>query len=798
MISLRILNKPTIWAEPGSVITSGSPVTIWCQGTLVAAMYNLRKVGSRPPWDSQTPQESNKKAGFCIQSVAQQHTGRYQCYCYSSAGWTEHSDPLDLVVTGFCIKPGLSTLPSSMVTSGGKLILQCISSWRYDKFILIKDNQKFSSPLDSQDIHNKMSQGLFLVGPVTSNQTWKYTCYGYDMKSPQASFPLARLRSSTGGWHRCYGTQRLSSHLAVPSDDLDILITGSSVDNSTPPTGPNSRAGLGSYQMILIGVSVVFLLFLLIFLLLQRRCLEKCRKEESLEVIEKVLILYQESQGKRLNIGDFQTQEAKGGKDLDLFLSNGQPKAFNVLKNQFEEVQEGCPGGMSNKEIIHVMYEDAFGALLDDKNWGVMRADRGLDVAKVKLFLNKGFEYGKLGFQNRPLLNPDRVRGQTTKPLKAITYAAVHPTRHCRQTSAKLQPEGKKAMTPTFTALLCLGLSLGLRTPVLAGTLPKPTIRAESGSVVPKGTQVTISCEGTTGAVEYRLHGFGERDPWQRQTPLHPGNKAHFLIPFTEWQHATRYFCYYRTPAGWSKHSDSLELVVTGIYNSKPCLSALPSPVVSPGENLTLHCVSQQGYDRFIVTEEGEQNHSMSLDSQHVSITKFQALFPVGPVTSSSKRTFRCYGYYKRDPQMWSEPSDPLEIYVSGKEAPSFMESYLGPKIFAMSPINLWGIPGNSTPPTGPILTAGLGSYQTILIGASVVFFLLFLLIFHLLRWRYQGKCRTEDASVKIQQPKSSVEKDSLASVSEGPQDMSYAHLCIITPGKAQLSLLPPNPRSPS
>ena len=94
------LQKSTIKSESGSIIASGSPNTIWCQGTLDVELYVLHKEGNQKPWIMKTPEESGNKAKFSIPSVTQQHGGQYRCYCYSSAGWLEHSDTLELVVTG--------------------------------------------------------------------------------------------------------------------------------------------------------------------------------------------------------------------------------------------------------------------------------------------------------------------------------------------------------------------------------------------------------------------------------------------------------------------------------------------------------------------------------------------------------------------------------------------------------------------------------------------------------------------------------------------------------------------------
>uniref|UniRef100_A0A8C6FFD1 Ig-like domain-containing protein n=1 Tax=Moschus moschiferus TaxID=68415 RepID=A0A8C6FFD1_MOSMO len=214
-------------------------------------------------------------------------------------------------------------------------------------------------------------------------------------------------------------------------------------------------------------------------------------------------------------------------------------------------------------------------------------------------------------------------------------------------------------MAPTLPALLCLG-EMGRATP------PKPNIWAEPGSVVPWGSPVTIWYQGPPGALDFRLDKEGISVGWDRQKLLEAGDKAKFSIHYMGQDNTGSYQCYYSIPTRWSEPSDPLELVLTGRYG-KPSLSALPSPVVTSGGSVTLQCGSRQGFDRFLLTKEGEDESSQTLDGQRCPDGQTQALFPVGPVTPGLGWTFRCYGFNRDSPRRSPQPGTCLSPGLSGK-----------------------------------------------------------------------------------------------------------------------------------
>ena len=73
-----------------------------------------------------------------------------------------------------------------------------------------------------------------------------------------------------------------------------------------------------------------------------------------------------------------------------------------------------------------------------------------------------------------------------------------------------------------------------------------------------------------------------------------------------------------------------------------------------------------------------------------------QAVFPVGPVTTSHGGTYRCYDAPSTQPYLWSRPSGPLPLQVTG-EAPRPLYFLDRPLTSALCPMSTGGDGGRDT-----------------------------------------------------------------------------------------------------
>nr|XP_014712059.2 leukocyte-associated immunoglobulin-like receptor 1 isoform X6 [Equus asinus] len=128
-------------------------------------------------------------------------------------------------------------------------------------------------------------------------------------------------------------------------------------------------------------------------------------------------------------------------------------------------------------------------------------------------------------------------------------------------------------MSPHHTTLLGLALCLSWVIHAQEGALPRPSISAEPGSVIPWGQPVTIVCRGPAVAETFRLEredGSNYTDQKIQSQPPPYETEARFHIIRVSDDTAGRYFCHYHKGSIWSQHSELLELVVTGEDVSAP------------------------------------------------------------------------------------------------------------------------------------------------------------------------------------------------------------------------------------
>ncbi|XP_072471563.1 immunoglobulin superfamily member 1-like [Notamacropus eugenii] len=240
-------------------------------------------------------------------------------------------------------------------------------------------------------------------------------------------------------------------------------------------------------------------------------------------------------------------------------------------------------------------------------------------------------------------------------------------------------------MGPAVTFLLSVGLCLDWTVRAQTDPFPRPTLWAIPSPVVPKGADVTLTCQGHLWSERFQLWKDGklqdERNAFWQQ--------AEFVLRNVDaWEDARSYSCRSGQGPLWSEFSEALPLVVTEIF-PRPSISASSGSTVSPGTTVTIWCdvsprPNPQDYS-FALLE------ARSLEPlQRVSYLGTNVTFTLLSVRPKDSGNYICIYYRKTVPHTGSNPSQILELTVPGLLPRPTLWAQTGFMMAPQANITLW------------------------------------------------------------------------------------------------------------
>ncbi|XP_038444237.1 immunoglobulin superfamily member 1 isoform X3 [Canis lupus baileyi] len=202
---------------------------------------------------------------------------------------------------------------------------------------------------------------------------------------------------------------------------------------------------------------------------------------------------------------------------------------------------------------------------------------------------------------------------------------------------------------------------------IVTGLLPKPSLLAQPGPIVAPGENMTFQCQGELPDSTFVLLKEGTQQPLEQQSPS--GYRADFWMPAVRGDDSGVYSCVYyldSAPFAASNHSDFLEIWVTD-KPPKPSLSAWPSTMFKLGKDITLQCRGPLPGVEFVLEHDGEEApQQFSEDGD----------FVINNVEGKGIGNYSCSYRLQAYPDIWSEPSDALELV--GAAGPAAQECTVG------------------------------------------------------------------------------------------------------------------------
>ncbi|XP_044792810.2 immunoglobulin superfamily member 1 isoform X3 [Bubalus bubalis] len=196
---------------------------------------------------------------------------------------------------------------------------------------------------------------------------------------------------------------------------------------------------------------------------------------------------------------------------------------------------------------------------------------------------------------------------------------------------------------------------------------PKPTLLAHPGPVVLPGKNVTLRCQGAFQGMRFALLQEGTPGPLQFRSAS--GNSADFLLHTVGAEDSGNYSCVYFETTMSNRGSYLSKPLMIWVTDKppKPSLSASPGTVFKLGKDITLQCRGPLPGVEFVLEHDGEEApQQFSEDGD----------FVINNVEGKGIGNYSCSYRLQAYPDIWSEPSDTLELV--GAAGPAAQECTVG------------------------------------------------------------------------------------------------------------------------
>ncbi|KAM4818601.1 immunoglobulin superfamily member 1 [Thomomys bottae] len=670
--------KPELWAETDFPLAPWKNLTLWCRSPSGSTKeFVLLKDGTG--WIATRPASEQVRAAFPLGALTPSHTGSYHCHSWEEMAVSEPSEALELMGRDILPKPVISAPPP---VRGQELQIRCKGWLAGLGFALYKEGEQ--EPV--QQLGPVGREAFFTIQRMEDKDQGNYSCRTHTEKTPfkwsEPSEPLELVIKEMypKPSFKILGSPvvtpgaRVTFNCSTPQQQMSFILYK---DGNEIASSDQSWTYPGASAMNFLILSVGF----------ADGGNYSCRYygsdiwSQHSDTVELVVTEYYPKPtllaqpgpvvlpGKNVTLhcqGLFQGMRfalLREGTQVPLQLQSASEDSVDFLLYSVEAENSGnysciyyettmSNRGSSLSMPLMMWVTDTF-----PKPWLFAEPSSVVHMGQNVTLWCQGPVYG-VGYilykqgENTSMQLWGSTSTEGAFPITNISGASIGRYSCCYH--------------PDWSSPIKTQLSNTLEL-MVTGLLPKPSLLVQPAPMVAPGENMTLQCQGELPDSTFVLLKQGNQQPIEHQRPT--GYRADFWMPVVRSEDSGIYSCVYyldSAPLAASNQSDTLEIWVTD-KPPKPSLSAWPSTMFKLGKDITLQCRGPLPGVEFVLEHEGEEApQQFSEDGD----------FVINNVEGKGIGNYSCSYRLQAYPDIWSEPSDPLELV--GAAGPAAQECTVG------------------------------------------------------------------------------------------------------------------------